>query len=71
MQRLNLDLLHKARIFFYKLIYISCNFSESRQKNLIFFILLYLPTLNILRDFRNAPFYIHCLFNMVNLRMFS
>ena len=26
---------------------------------------------NILRDFRNAPFYIHCLFNIVNLRMFS
>ena len=27
--------------------------------------------LYILRDFRNAPFYIHCLFNMVNLRIFS
>ena len=25
----------------------------------------------ILRDFRNAPFYIHCLFHMINLRMFS
>ena len=25
----------------------------------------------ILRDFRNAPFYIHCLFHMTNLRMFS
>ena len=25
----------------------------------------------ILRDFRNAPFYIHCLFHMIDLRMFS
>ena len=25
----------------------------------------------ILRDFRNAPFYIHCLLRMVNLRVFS
>ena len=25
----------------------------------------------ILRDFRNAPFYIHCLFHTVDLRMFS
>ena len=25
----------------------------------------------ILRDFRNAPFYIHCIFHMVNLRVFS
>ena len=26
---------------------------------------------NILRDFRNAPFYIHRLFHMIDLRMFS
>ena len=26
---------------------------------------------SILRDFKNAPFYILCLFHMVNLRMFS
>ena len=26
---------------------------------------------SILRDFRNAPFYIHCLFHMIDLRMFS
>ena len=25
----------------------------------------------ILRDFKNAPFYILCLFHMINLRMFS
>ena len=25
---------------------------------------------NILKDFRNAPFYIHYLFHMANLRMF-
>ena len=33
------------------------------------------PTFNssftILGDLRNTPFYIHCLFHMVNLRMFS
>ena len=29
------------------------------------------PSFNILRDFRNAPFYIHCLFYMIDLRMFS
>ena len=28
-------------------------------------------TKGILRDFRNAPFYIHCLFHIINLRMFS
>ena len=28
-------------------------------------------TWSILRDFRNAPFYIHCLFHMINLMMFS
>ena len=27
--------------------------------------------LYILRDFRNAPFYIHCLFHMIDLRMCS
>ena len=26
---------------------------------------------NILRDFKNAPFYILCLFHMIDLRMFS
>ena len=26
---------------------------------------------NILRDFKNAPFYIICLFLMINLRMYS
>ena len=26
---------------------------------------------NILRDFKNAPFYILCLFHMIGLRMFS
>ena len=26
--------------------------------------------INILKDFRNAPFYIHCLFQMADLRMF-
>ena len=26
--------------------------------------------LYILREFKNAPFYMHCLFHMVNLRMF-
>ena len=25
----------------------------------------------ILSDFRNAPFYIHCLFHIIDLRMFS
>ena len=30
---------------------------------------VYIP-LNILRDFKNAPFYILCLFHMINLRMF-
>ena len=28
-------------------------------------------TITILRDFKNAPFYNHCLFHMVDLRMFS
>ena len=27
--------------------------------------------LSILRDFKNAPFYILCLFHMIDLRMFS
>ena len=26
---------------------------------------------NIMRDFKNAPFYILCLFHMINLRMLS
>ena len=26
---------------------------------------------NILRDFKNAPFYILCLFDIIDLRMFS
>ena len=30
-----------------------------------------MPIENILRDFNNAPFYILCLFHMIDLRMFS
>ena len=29
------------------------------------------PLLPILRDFKNAPFYIHCHFHIIDLRMFS
>ena len=29
------------------------------------------PTSTILRDFKNAPFYILCRFHMIDLRMFS
>ena len=32
---------------------------------------LLLHDVSILRDFRNSPFYIHSLLNMVNLRMYS
>ena len=30
-----------------------------------------LHMINLLRDFKNAPFYILCLFHMINLRMYS
>ena len=30
----------------------------------------WLELLTVLRDFRNAPFYIHCLYHMIDLRMF-
>ena len=40
--------------------------------NPIFFLkLLTLKLESILRDSRNAPFYIHCIFHMLNMRMFS
>ena len=35
------------------------------------FIVAKLVSLTILRDFKNAPFYILCLFLMIDLRMFS
>ena len=31
---------------------------------------LFCNEFNILRDFKNAPFYIFCLFHMIELRMF-
>ena len=37
----------------------------------IFFKLAHFHKIPILRDFRNAPFYNHCLFHMIDLRMFS
>ena len=36
-----------------------------------FIVILLLNIDAILRDFRNAQFYIHCLFHMFDLRMFS
>ena len=49
---------HKIAGYIYRLEIIFLDLNES-------------DSVNILTDFRNAPFYIFCLFHMAHLKMFS